>query len=546
MTVILFTRQAVIGLIASISLFLAFQPQVADATEKMPFSLEDVLEWRQLGSPAERADVMIGLGNNEAAVQLLKQWQPTNPTDWVALHRSIAHVFQAIGQPEKALAYLEDAQTLLEHKDGVTWRSLIDVQLTSRHWSAAEKSLSDPQFAALASTKERRAWRELLNALRSVDQLVDWRRALEAWQALAVDSPAMLPIARHLIGAQQGEVIDHFLSKDDAQKRSPQWATVVALRAHQNGHTDTSIKAYEEAADGFKSRGDLVQYLTSFGRSRQLMGEVVRLDRVTKLPVLNIAESPDMRLTRRGAFLQDSVRPAPYFQPSSPNSFERFPFPAGTSVRGASGVVIDGGRRVLTNRHVVDGGADFAIRTGLGEVSKARVVFRSETDDLAILELDSPLPAARAINLDDLHMAQPGSQVVAMGYPLWYLLGSQTPSLTNGVVAKASGINEDPKMFQMTAKINRGNSGGPVFDMRGRLVGLTMGKIDSEALRVTEGSMPEDINFAIQADRMLAVITGGSSSLFTTSALPPVAVKPPEQIYRDMLGRVVIVAVAVK
>jgi tetratricopeptide (TPR) repeat protein len=239
MTVILFTRQAVIGLIASISLLLAFQPQVADATEKMPFSLEDVLEWRQLGSPAERADVMIGLGNHEAAVQLLKQWQPTNPTDWVALHRSIAHVFQAIGQPEKALAYLEDAQTLLEHKDRVTWRSLIDVQLTSRHWSAAEKSLSDPQFAALASTKERRAWRELLNALRSVDQLVDWRRALEAWQALAVDSPAMLPIARHLIGAQQGEVIDHFLSKDDAQKRSPQWATVVALRAHQNGHTDT-------------------------------------------------------------------------------------------------------------------------------------------------------------------------------------------------------------------------------------------------------------------------------------------------------------------
>ena len=541
-----FARQTVLGLIASISLLLGLQPSGADAADKTLFSLEDMREWQHLGSPAERADVLIGLGNHEAAVQLLKQWQPIDPADWIALHRSIAHVFQAIGQPEKALAYLGDAQSFLEHNDGVTWRARIDAQLASKHLSAAEKSVNDPQFAALASTTERRAWRELVRALRSVDQPEDWRQALDAWQALAVGSPAMLPIARYLIGAQQGEAIDRFLSKDDAQKRSPQWAALVALRAHQNGHNDASIKAYEEAADGFKSRGDLVQYLTNFGRSRQLMGEVVRLDRVTKLPDLNVAERPDMRLTRRGAFLQDSVRPAPYFQPSSPNSFERFPFPAGTSVRGASGVVIDGGRRVLTNRHVVDGGADFAIRTGLGEVSKARVVFRSETDDLAILELDSPLPGARAINLDDLHMAQPGSQVVAMGYPLWYLLGSQTPSLTNGVVAKASGINEDPKMFQMTAKINRGNSGGPVFDMRGRLVGLTMGKIDSEALRVTEGIMPEDINFAIQADRMLAAITGGSSSLFTTSALPPVAVKPPEQIYRDMLGRVVIVAVAVK
>ena len=253
-----------------------------------------------------------------------------------------------------------------------------------------------------------------------------------------------------------------------------------------------------------------------------------------------------MRLTRRGAFLQESQQAVPYFKPLSPKSFERFPFPGGTAVRGASGVVVDGGRRVLTNRHVVEGGSDFAVRTGLGEVSKARVVFMSETDDLAILELDKPLPAARAIELSDLRMAQPGSQVVAMGYPLWYLLGSQTPSLTNGVVAKVAGINEDPKMFQLTAKINRGNSGGPVFDMRGHLVGLTMGKLDNEALRLSEGIMPEDINFAIQADRIRQALTGRIDPVANTNATADLAVKPPEQIYQDMLGRVVIVAVAVK
>ena len=143
-------------------------------------------------------------------------------------------------------------------------------------------------------------------------------------------------------------------------------------------------------------------------------------------------------------------------------------------------------------------------------------------------------------------MAQPGSQVVAMGYPLWYLLGSQTPSLTNGVVAKVAGINEDPKMFQLTAKINRGNSGGPVFDMRGHLVGLTMGKLDNEALRLSEGIMPEDINFAIQADRIRQALTGRIDPVANTNATADLAVKPPEQIYQDMLGRVVIVAVAVK
>ena len=101
-------------------------------------------------------------------------------------------------------------------------------------------------------------------------------------------------------------------------------------------------------------------------------------------------------------------------------------------------------------------------------------------------------------------------------------------------------------MFKLTAKINRGNSGGPVFDMRGHLVGLTMGKLDNEALRLSEGIMPEDINFAIQADRIRAALTGQQDPLTPAMASEVGGLKPPEQIYREMLGRVVIVAVAVK
>ena len=101
-------------------------------------------------------------------------------------------------------------------------------------------------------------------------------------------------------------------------------------------------------------------------------------------------------------------------------------------------------------------------------------------------------------------------------------------------------------MFQLTAKINRGNSGGPVFDMRGHLVGLTMGKLDNEALRLSEGIMPEDVNFAIQADRIRAALTVQQDPLTPAMASEIDGLKLPEQIYREMLGRVVIVAVAVK
>ena len=67
-----------------------------------------------------------------------------------------------------------------------------------------------------------------------------------------------------------------------------------------------------------------------------------------------------------------------------------------------------------------------------------------------------------------------------------------------------------------------------------------------DALRLSEGIMPEDINFAIQADRIRAALTGQQDPLTPAMALEVGGLKPPEQIYREMLGRVVIVAVAVK
>ena len=76
---------------------------------------------------------------------------------------------------------------------------------------------------------------------------------------------------------------------------------------------------------------------------------------------------------------------------------QRFPFPDGAMITGGSGFIVDGGKRVVTNRHVVDGGKEFAVRTGLGEVIKAKLIHVSKTDDLAVLELDKPLPADRSV-----------------------------------------------------------------------------------------------------------------------------------------------------
>jgi S1-C subfamily serine protease len=214
-----------------------------------------------------------------------------------------------------------------------------------------------------------------------------------------------------------------------------------------------------------------------------------------------------------------------------------FPFPAGVHVTGGSGFVVDSGRKVVTNRHVVEGGKEFAIRTGLGEVIKAKVLSISTTDDLALLELEQALPVERAIRDDAYAKVAPGKAVVVMGFPLWYLLGDNAPSLTNGIISKESGLKDDPSSFQLTAKVNKGSSGGPVFDLSGNVVGITFGKLDTKRIQEEQGFLPEDVNFAIKAERL------------PRDANTHIGMRPPpekeltiEQLYQQMLSKVVMVA----
>lgn len=214
-----------------------------------------------------------------------------------------------------------------------------------------------------------------------------------------------------------------------------------------------------------------------------------------------------------------------------------FPFPAGVNVTGGSGFVVDSGRKVVTNRHVVEGGKEFAIRTGLGEVIKAKVLSISTTDDLALLELEQALPAERAIPDDAYAKVAPGKAVVVMGYPLWYLLGDNAPSLTNGIISKESGLKDDPGTFQLTAKVNKGSSGGPVFDLSGNVVGITFGKLDTKRIQEEQGFIPEDVNFAIKAERLPV-----DANAHIGTRPPPEKELSIEQLYQQMLGKVVMVA----
>lgn len=216
---------------------------------------------------------------------------------------------------------------------------------------------------------------------------------------------------------------------------------------------------------------------------------------------------------------------------------EPLPFPPGSPIMTGSGIVLEGGRRIVTNRHVIDGQAEIAVRNGSGHVRMAKVVKTAPEDDLALLEIDSPFPDTPAFPLARIADPAPGRAAVVLGYPLIGILGDEQPALTEGIVAKTAGLANDPKTFQMTAKLNRGNSGGPVFDRQGRLIGIAVGKIDRADIVAKGEPAPEDINFAIKAGRLLAFLGAPPAQDETAGAELGL-----EELYQQMLPRAVLVA----
>ena len=134
-----------------------------------------------------------------------------------------------------------------------------------------------------------------------------------------------------------------------------------------------------------------------------------------------------------------------------------------------SGFVIDPSGLIVTNQHVIDGADTITVTFNDGSSLPATVVGRDDKSDLALVQVHpkAPLPAAQFGDSDRAHV---GDWVIAIGDP--FGLGS---SVTAGIVSSrnrdiAAGPYDD--FIQTDAPINRGNSGGPLFDMDGHVIGV--------------------------------------------------------------------------
>ena len=166
-----------------------------------------------------------------------------------------------------------------------------------------------------------------------------------------------------------------------------------------------------------------------------------------------------------------------------------------------SGFIVSANGFVVTNYHVIEGGKEIKVITSDSVVHKAMVVGYDETNDVAVLKVEGEnFPAVVLGSSDELNV---GDQVMAIGNPL----GELTSTLTVGYVsAKDRMVSTDGtaiNMLQTDAAINSGNSGGPLFNAKGEVVGINTAKYSGTS---SSGATIEGIGFAIPIDDVIGII----------------------------------------
>ncbi len=180
------------------------------------------------------------------------------------------------------------------------------------------------------------------------------------------------------------------------------------------------------------------------------------------------------------------------------------PPPPGNST--GTGFRITEAGHVMTNFHVAGQCKKLRLHR-IGETPvDASLVARDEVNDLAIIKAASPLPGTIA-TFSGKGAVRAGSEIVVFGFPLTGLL-SDSGNFTTGNITSMAGMGNDSRLFQISAPVQSGNSGGPVLDRTGGVVAVIVSKLNAMGVANQTGDVPQNVNFAIKSNVALGFVDG--------------------------------------
>jgi S1-C subfamily serine protease len=206
----------------------------------------------------------------------------------------------------------------------------------------------------------------------------------------------------------------------------------------------------------------------------------------------------EMRMTPEQ--VAEAQRLAREFRPQNPSDSDKNATALQPTSSGTGFFITDDGY-LISNCHVIKDAAQVRLATSAGLIS-ARVVRMDTADDLALLKAEgrfAPLPitSSRAVKL--------GATVATVGFPDVGLQGF-APKFARGEIASLSGAADDARYFQISVPLQPGNSGGPLVDEHGNVVGVVAAKLNAVTALATSGALPENVNYAVKSSFLLGFL----------------------------------------
>lgn len=178
-----------------------------------------------------------------------------------------------------------------------------------------------------------------------------------------------------------------------------------------------------------------------------------------------------------------------------------------------TGFLISSDGVLITNYHVVEGSTEIVVAKQGREPVAARFLLGDPANDIALLKIEG---SHKPVRIRSDGRAEKGQEVFTLGYPLIQLQG-QEQKATFGRINALSGIKDDVRFMQVDVPIQPGNSGGPLFDLTGQVVGVATATLDQFVALRASGTLPQNVNYAVKVDYAIPV----ARKFLEGQSLPP-------------------------
>jgi S1-C subfamily serine protease len=182
-----------------------------------------------------------------------------------------------------------------------------------------------------------------------------------------------------------------------------------------------------------------------------------------------------------------------------------------------SGFLVSSRGHMITNAHVVRGCNRLRVKLPRENWIQADIVTVRDDLDLALLKVRTSF-TSNVAKIRNSTSVKLGEDVIVFGFPLVGAL-SRDGNLVVGNVSALSGLGDDKTTFQISVPIQPGNSGGPLLDSAGNLIGVVVSKLDAVKVSANTGDIPQNVNFAIKSNSLIEFLNWAGTSYSSNSGV---------------------------